>query len=124
MQFSRVITPVENIQVWNTTSDGFSFVISFGSCSGPGFRGNTGFIASWRPIHQNRSAVKVIGSPFKTFPEAEKACEAVLGRLKERARGYSHASPPRAVARSSGSVKSCGTVHPPPRRDRLTAKVK
>ena len=87
MQFSRVITPVEKIQVWNTTSDGFSFVISFASRSGPGFRGNTGFIASWRPIHQNRSAVKVIGSPFKTFPEAEKACEAVLGHLKERARG-------------------------------------
>ena len=128
MQFSRVITPVENIQVWNTTSDGFSFVISFASRSGPGFRGNPGFIASWRPMHQNRTAVKVNGSPFKTFPEAEKACEAVLGHLKEpsgvRERSYSHASPPRAVARSSGSVKSCGTVHPPPRRDRLTAKVK
>jgi len=64
--------------------------------------GNTGFIASWRPIHQNRSAVKVIGSPFKTFLEAEKACEAVLGHLKERARGYSHASPLRAIIRSSG----------------------
>ena len=104
MQFSRVITPVENIQVWNTTSDGFSFVISFASRSGPGFRGNPGFIASWRPIHQNRPAVKVIGSPFKTFPEAEKACEAVLGHLKERARGYSHASALRAIIRSSDSV--------------------
>ena len=88
MQFSRVITPVEDIQVWNATSDGFSFVISLTSRNGPGFRGNPGFIASWRPIHQNRSAVEVIGSPFKTFPEAEKACEAVLGHLKERARGY------------------------------------
>src|SRR6516225_650053 len=83
VQFSRVITPVENIQVWNTTSDGFSFVISFASRSGPGFRGKPGFIASWRPIYQNRSAVKVIGSPFKTFPEAEKACEAVLWHLKQ-----------------------------------------
>ena len=86
MQFSRVITPVEDIQVWNATSDGFSFdsfVISFASRSGPGFRGNPGFMASWRPIHQNRTAVKVIGSPFKSFPEAEKACEAVLGHLKE-----------------------------------------
>ena len=119
MQFSRVITPVENIQVWNTTSDGFSFVISFASRSGPGFRGNTGFIASWRPIHQNRSAVEVIGSPFKTFPEAEKACEAVLGHLKERARGCSHASPMRAVIRSSGSVVPS---HPSSGRDRLTAK--
>ena len=113
MQFSRVITPVENIQVWNATSDGFSFVISFASRSGSGFRGNPGFIASWRPIHQNRSAVKVIGSPFKTFPEAEKACEAVLGHLKERARGHYHASPLRAIIRSSGSAKSSGTIiHP------------
>src|SRR6516225_5863852 len=83
VQFSRIITPVENIQVWNAATDGFSFVISFASRSGPGFRGNPGFVASWRPIHQNRSAVKVIGSPFKTFPEAEKACEAMLGYLKE-----------------------------------------
>ena len=98
MQFSRFITAVEGIQVWNATSDGFSFVISFASHSGPGSHGNPGFVASWRPIHQNRSAVKVIGSPFKTFPEAEKACEAVLGHLKEpsgpRGRSYSHASRP------------------------------
>ena len=56
MQFSRVITPVEDIQVWNATSDGFSFVISFASRSGPGFHGNPGFLASWRPIDQNRFA--------------------------------------------------------------------
>jgi len=37
VQFSRVITVVEDIQVWNATSDGFSFVISFASRSGPGF---------------------------------------------------------------------------------------
>ena len=83
MQFSRVITSVEDIQMWNATGDGFSFVISFATRSGPGFRGNPGFMASWRPIHQNRTAVKVIGSPFKTFPEAEKACVAMLGYLKE-----------------------------------------
>jgi hypothetical protein len=80
VQFSRVITFVKDIQVWNASSDGFSFVICFASRSGPGFRGNPGFVASWRPIHQNRTAVKVIGSPFKTLPEAEKACEAVLER--------------------------------------------
>ena len=128
MQFSRVITFVKDIQVWNATSDGFSFVICFASRSGPGFHGNPGFLASWRPIDQNRTAVKVIGSPFKTLPEAEKACEAVLGHLKEpsgvKRRSYSHASALRAVARSSGSVESCGTVHPSPGRDRLTAERK
>jgi hypothetical protein len=36
VQFSRVITPVEEIQTWNATSYGFSFVISYRSRSGPG----------------------------------------------------------------------------------------
>ena len=35
VQFSRVITPVEEIQTWNATSYGFSFVISYQSRSGP-----------------------------------------------------------------------------------------
>jgi len=52
VQFSRVFTPVEDIQVWNATSDDFSFVISFASRSGLGFRGNPGFLASWRPVDQ------------------------------------------------------------------------
>jgi hypothetical protein len=38
-------------------------------------------VASWRPIDQNRSAIKIGGSPFKTFAEAEKACEDVLRYL-------------------------------------------
>jgi hypothetical protein len=80
VQFSRVITPVE-IQIWNASSDGFSFVISYGSRSGPGLQGNPGFVASWRPIHRNSSAVKVIGSPFKTLDAAEQACEVMLGHL-------------------------------------------
>ena len=79
--------------MWNAASDGLWVAISFASRSGPRFRGNPGFIASWRPIHQNRSAVKVIGSPFKTFLEAEKACEAVLGHLKE---------PPPSLGRPGG----------------------
>ena len=79
MQFSRVITPVEDIQIWNASSNGFSFVISYESRNGPGLQGNPGFVASWRPIYQNRPAVKVIGSPFKTLTAAEQACEAMLG---------------------------------------------
>ena len=81
MQFSRVITPIEDIQIWNASSNGFSFVISFESRGSPGLQGNPGFVASWRPIHQNRFAVKVIGSPFKTFTAAEQACEAMLKHL-------------------------------------------
>jgi hypothetical protein len=81
VQFSRVNTPVEDIQIWNASSNGFSFVISYVSRGGPGLHGNPGFAASWRPVYQNRPAVKVIGSPFKTFIAAEEACEAMLGYL-------------------------------------------
>ena len=81
VQFSRVITPVEEIQTWNATSYGFSFVISYQSRSGPGLQGNPGFVASWRPAYQNSPAVKVVGSPFKTFAAAEQACEVMLGHL-------------------------------------------
>jgi len=81
VQFSRVITSVEDIQIWNATSYGFSFVISYESRGGPGLQGNPGFVASWRPVHQNRPAVKVDGSPFMTFIAAEQACEVMLGHL-------------------------------------------
>ena len=95
MQFSRVITSVEDIQIWNATSYGFSFVISYESRGGPGLQGNPGFVASWRPVHQNRPAVKVDGSPFKTFIAAEQACEVMLGHLisdspSSRAAAYSN----------------------------------
>ena len=82
MQFTRVVSPVEDMEVWNGSSNGFSFVISYENRSGPGFHGQTGFVASWRPIDQNRSANRVGGSPFKTLAEAEEACNAMVGLLK------------------------------------------
>jgi hypothetical protein len=78
MQFIRVDSPVEDMEIWNGSSDRFSFVISYESRSGPGFHGRTGFMASWRPNHLNRSAIRVGGSPFKTLAEAEEACKATL----------------------------------------------
>jgi hypothetical protein len=81
MQFSRVITSFANIQIWNASNNGFSFVISYESRSGPGLRGKPGFVASWRPIYQNRFAVNVIGWPFETLAAAEQACEVMLGHL-------------------------------------------
>ena len=81
MQFRRVKNPIEDMQIWNANSNGFSFVISFESRNGPGLHGQPGFVASWRPIHQNRSAIKVGGSPFKTFSEAKTACEVMLEHL-------------------------------------------
>ena len=81
MQFTRVVSLLEDMEIWNGSSNGFSFVISYESRSGPGFHGRTGFVASWRPIDQNKSAIKIGGSPFKTFTEAEEACNAMLGLL-------------------------------------------
>ena len=51
MQFSR-ITRFVDLQIWNATSNGFSFVISFENRSGPGLHGRPGFVVSWRPIYQ------------------------------------------------------------------------
>ncbi|MGY8685954.1 hypothetical protein Q2941_50950 [Bradyrhizobium sp. UFLA05-153] len=81
MQFTRIISPVKDLEVWSASSRGFSFVISFESHSGPGLHGKPGFLASWRPFYPNRPAIKVIGSPFETFSEAEKACESFLAHL-------------------------------------------
>jgi hypothetical protein len=81
MEFTRVIGPVEDMEVWKASGNGFSFVITYESQSGPGFRGRTGFMASWRPIDQNSSAISVGGSPFGTRAEAESACQAMAGLL-------------------------------------------
>ena len=84
MQFVRVISRVGDMEIWKANRNGFSFVISYESRSGPGFHGHTGFVASWRPIHQNAGAIKIGGSPFKTLAEAEEACEAMLGYLTNK----------------------------------------
>jgi hypothetical protein len=81
LQFSRVVSPVKDMEIWNASSNGFSFVISYESRSGPGFHGGAGFMASWRPIHQNTNANMIGGSPFKALAEAEEACKAMLGLL-------------------------------------------
>jgi hypothetical protein len=80
LQFTRA---TEDMEIWNASSNAFSFVISYESRSGPGFHGRTGFAASWRPIDQNRSAVSVGGSPFKTLAGAEEACKAMAGLLRK-----------------------------------------
>ena len=84
MQFSRLSNPVGELHIWNATSAGFSFVISHETRGGPGLHGAPGFVGSWRPLHGNRGAVKVTGSPFKTFEAAEEACEKMLGYLIEQ----------------------------------------
>jgi hypothetical protein len=67
----------DNLVIWSA-SDRYSFVISNESRSGPGLHGEPGFVASWRPINLNKPAVRVGGSPFNTFAEAEQACATFL----------------------------------------------
>ncbi|MEK9284713.1 MULTISPECIES: hypothetical protein [unclassified Bradyrhizobium] len=81
LHFTRMDTPLDELEIWMASSSGFSFVISNESRTGPGLHGQPGFIASWRPIHLNKPAIKIAGSPFNTFTEAENACEAFLRHL-------------------------------------------
>jgi hypothetical protein len=79
LQFRRV---VDQMQIWSANSAGYSFTISFfESLSGPGFRKMPGYVASWRPLDQGRGAIKITGSPFRSFEEAEAACAAMLKNL-------------------------------------------
>jgi hypothetical protein len=78
LHFSRTL---DELEIWSATERGFSFVISNESSGGPGLHGQPGFVASWRSIDVNRPAIRVSGSPFKTFAEAAEACEAMLGQL-------------------------------------------
>jgi hypothetical protein len=72
---------VEKMEIWSANSDDYSFVISYESPAGPGLHGRAGYLASWRPIYKGRGAIRIIGSPFKTFDEAEAACDAMLKNL-------------------------------------------
>jgi hypothetical protein len=85
MQFTRIVSPVEDMEIWNASSDGFSFVISYESRGGAGFHGPPGYVASWRSLSRNMGAIRVAGSPFKTLAEAEEACRAMLGYLGDAA---------------------------------------
>jgi hypothetical protein len=80
LQFHRSL---ESMELWSASSDGFSFVISREMPTGPGFHGRPGYMASWRPLYQNKCAIKISGSPFQIFAEAEEACNRMLGHLDE-----------------------------------------
>ncbi len=78
LQFHRV---VENLEIWSANSDSYSFVITHESPAGPGFHGRAGYMASWRPVFGGGGAIRIAGSPFKTFDEAEATCNAMLKHL-------------------------------------------
>jgi hypothetical protein len=57
----RFHRPLEKMDIWSASSDGFSFVISFESPAGPGFHGRPGYMATWRPLYQNKGAIRISG---------------------------------------------------------------
>ena len=81
LHFRRIAPATEELEIWIASERGFSFVISNESRSGPGLHGQPGLVASWRAIDINRPAIRLGGSPFRTFAEAEQACEAMLVHL-------------------------------------------
>ena len=82
LQFHRA---VEHMELWSASSEGFSFVITHESRDGHGFHGPPGYVASWRPFDRSRSgAIKIVGSPFRSFAEAEEACNIMLENLKPK----------------------------------------
>jgi hypothetical protein len=59
LHFSRIAPATEELEIWSASERGFSFVISNESSSGPGLPGRPGFVASWRPINLNRTAIRI-----------------------------------------------------------------
>jgi len=78
LQFHRA---VEHMEIWSASSEDYSFVISHESRAGPGFHGQPGYVTSWRQLNPAIGAIRIGGSPFKTFAEAEEACNAMLKQL-------------------------------------------
>jgi len=92
MKFER-LPPLGPLQTWRAASDGFSFVICHEPLSlGPQHQGYT---ATWKSrAHDIRPALpglggtqpanRIDGGPWRTFAEAEAACEATLRHLRKR----------------------------------------
>jgi hypothetical protein len=78
-------TAVAHMDIWSGSSGDFSFVITYETPTGAGFHGRQGYVASWRPLHEGAGAIRIGGSPFKTFAEAEDACNAMLEHLTGQA---------------------------------------
>jgi hypothetical protein len=71
------------MEIWSADGDGFSFVVTYETPAGAGFHGRAGYVASWRRLYQGNGAIKIGGSAFATFADAEKACNTMLQNLRE-----------------------------------------
>ena len=73
---------IQNLELWSAVRNGFSFVIGQESPAGMGFHGLPGYTATWRSLDDpNQRTIRIEGSPFKTFTDAEKVCNEILRQL-------------------------------------------
>ncbi len=85
LQFQRV---VEEMEIWGANSDGYSFTISFfENFAVTGFRGRSGYVASWSPLYRGCGAIKIMGSPFKSLGRGRIRLRGDAKTLDERQRG-------------------------------------
>jgi hypothetical protein len=64
LQFHRAI---ETMEIWSAASEGYSFVISYESPTGPGLHGRAGYLASWRREAIYAAARSCLSSPRITI---------------------------------------------------------
>ena len=77
LQFHRA---VEDMEIWIATNEGYSFVISYESPTGPGFHGRTGYMASWNRFMKavERSESRLA---FQNFRRGQSRLSAMLKHL-------------------------------------------
>lgn len=90
MKFQQVLSPFDDMPLWASRSNGYSFVISYDPKTGAGMDGWTGYNASWKnlaadmePFGKQR-ANRIDGGPWQTFLEAELACKKTLKELRNK----------------------------------------
>src|ERR1700724_2352067 len=83
---SPIQTVLEDMEIWSASRDGFSFVISHESRSGPGFHGPPGYVASWRSLSRNTAAIRVAARPLKRLLRPTKPARPCWDTCDEKSR--------------------------------------
>lgn len=82
MIFARLPSPISDLRLWSTQSDGYYFVISEELRTGKDFEGWTGFHASYTKTASPEGPItQISGGPFENFNDAKQACENKLKQL-------------------------------------------
>ena len=89
LQFHRA---VEYLDLWSASSADISFRHHICQSGGP-LHGRRGFLATWRPLHSRRGRGQGDRITVRdTSPDAEAACNTMLGVLEQASRGAAQAN--------------------------------